>query len=304
MNEIHELATDVRLLVVLDVLLEEGNATRAAARLGVTQSSVSHSLRRLRALLGDELLVRTGRRLVPTPRAEALRGPLHDLLGELGALVRGPQAFDPKTSTRRFNVIGSDLFSTSLLPRLLRTMDRRAPGMSIAVQGSGTGMFAALEHEGADVLFGGPTTAPRGIRRRELFRDDFTTLVRPGHPRIRRKLDLDAYLGERHVLVTPTGRPGSQIDNRLAELGHRRTIALTLPHFMAAALVVSQTDLVTTLPTRTAVPIARHLKLRRLPPPLSGLGYTMSAYWHLRVAHDPAVTWLLDAATEAASKAP
>jgi DNA-binding transcriptional LysR family regulator len=296
MKEIHDSIGDVRLLVVLDVLLEERNATRAAARLGVTQSSVSHSLRRLRDLFGDTLLVRSGRQLALTPRADALRAPLHDLLRQLQNLVRGDDMFDPRTSTRRFVVAGSDLFASSMLPRLMKHLATRAPRMSLGMRTVDPRVFGALEHDGVDVLFGGPLTVPRGFHRRELFRDDFTCVVRKGHPRIGRTLSLDAYVGERHVLVTPTGRPGSLVDDRLTELGRRRDVALTLPHFMAAGLVVAGTDLVSTLPTRTATPMARHLGLRRLAPPLPGLEYAMFAYWHSRVAHDPAVAWLLDAA--------
>ncbi len=302
MNEIHSLATNARLLVVLDVLLEEGNATRAAARLGVTQSSVSHSLRQLRTTLGDELFVRSGRRLLATPRAEELREPLHALLEQLGALVREGTRFEAKTSTRRLVVMASDLFTSSVLPRLMRHILRRAPEMSVSIRGPGPQVFGALEHGGVDLLFGGPPDPPRGISGRLLFRDGFTCLVRRDHPRVRRRLDLDAYLRERHVLVTPTSKLGSALDDRLNQLGRRRDIALTLPHFVAAGLVVAETDLVTTLPTRTAVPLARNLGLRRLAPPLPDLEYEIHAYWHRRVAHDPAVTWLLDAATATAGK--
>ncbi len=294
MNSIHTLIGDARLLVVLDVLLQEGNATRAAARLGVTQSSVSHSLRRLRARLGDELLVRSGRTLLPTPRAVALRGPLHRLLGELGELMDADREFDPATSTRRLTIGASDLFTTSTMPALMRRMDHSAPSMQIAVRGPRPAMYEALERGDFDLAIANLPAPPRGFHRRVLFSDDFTCLARRDHPRLRRRpLTLARYVAERHVLVTPTGRPGSFLDERLEQIGERRDIALTLPHFSAAALVVAGSDLLTTLPTRVAGPLAKSLGLRRMAPPLSDLSYGLSAYWHDRVAHDPAVTWTL-----------
>ena len=299
MNGIHELANDIRLLVVLDVLLEEANATRAAQRLGVTQSSVSHSLRRLRELLDDDLFVRSGRTLRPTPRALALRMPLRDTLRGLGELVRGGAAFDAKTSRRTVTIIASDLFASAVLPKLMRTLRREAPEMSVAIKGPGPHILDTLETGGAELAFGFLGAPKRGFHRRKLFEDDFTCLVRREHPRIRGKLTLDAYLGERHVLVTPTGRPGSKLDDKLARRGKRRDIALMLPHFMAAGLVVANSDLITTMPTRAAAAMTRQLGLRRLPPPLPGLGYEIYAYWHGRVGGDAAVMWLLDRATQA-----
>ena len=121
---------DLNLLAAFDALAEERNVTRAAARAGVTQSAMSHTLRRLRDLLGDPLLVRGGGGMVLTPRAEALRAPLRAALAELARVLDEPAQFDPATSTRGFRVVAPDLFDMLALPRLLPRLAAQAPGMS------------------------------------------------------------------------------------------------------------------------------------------------------------------------------
>lgn len=294
MNPDHDRAADLRLLTVLDVLLDERHVTRTAARLGVTQSSVSHSLRRLRERFDDALLVRAGSSFVLTPRAEALRSSLSPLMEQLDTLRRGTHRFDPQGSSRHLRVIASDLFTGSVLPGVMKRLGRAAPNIRVSVRPVSASPMADLEHGVADLLIAGPVDAPPGIHARELFRDDFACLVRKDHPRIRRAPSLPAYLAETHVLVAPRGRPGSRLDDALAAEGHRRRIALMLPHFMAAAMVVATSDLVVTLPSRVARLLARRTDLRRVAVPVASLDYSMSAYWHSRVASDEATTWFLE----------
>ncbi|MEZ4251049.1 MAG: LysR family transcriptional regulator [Polyangiales bacterium] len=131
--EPHLASLDLNLLVALDALLQEGSVTRAARRLGLSQPATSHALARLRELFGDPLLVRVGRGLAPTPRAEALRAPLERVLADVRRLLRERPAFDPATSRRRFVLLCPDLLAP-LLPELLTVLEHDAPGVDLAVE--------------------------------------------------------------------------------------------------------------------------------------------------------------------------
>ncbi len=294
MHEIDTLAIDPNLLQVLDVLLHERNVSRAAERLGRTQPAISHALARLREQLGDPLLVRVGQRFVLTPRAEALQGPLHALLGELAALVRPPPAFDPATAVRTFNLLSTDYIAAIVLPPLIERVRQAAPGVDLNLRPPSRNFAADLGDGSADLAFVVRLQAEAGVRARKLFSDRFVCVLRDDHP-VGARLDLDAFLRLPHALVAPLGNPGGFVDTALAELGHgRRRIALTVPHFFLAPALVAASDLVITLPERVARIVAATHALRVVPIPIKLPTFDVSLAWHDRVHHDPGNAWLRD----------
>ena len=287
-------------LRALDALLAERNVTRAASRLGMTQSAVSHALGGLREALGDPLLVRGRGRMVPTPRAEALAGPLHAALLALeAALVEGPR-FDPATANRTFVMAMGDAFSLTLLPQLLRIVRQEAPGVDLDVRPAPGGSSAvALERGDVDLAFGVDIPNVVALRTRALFEDSFACLVREGHPEVGATLDLDTFCRLPHALMSPEGSGPGVVDRVLAELGRSRRVALRIRYFVAAPLVVSESDLILTGPRRQLTRLAQRAPLRVLEPPMPMPHFTTRMIWHLRAQEDPAHRWLREAVVRA-----
>lgn len=285
-------SVDLNLLSVLDVVLEERNVRRAAARLGLTPSAVSHALRRLRELLGDPLVVRTAQGVVPTARAERIAAPLGRALGELRSVLSDETGFDAATLRRTFTLSSADLAQFVLLPMLTKCLARTAPGVRLVVRPPRGDLFDSLARGTLDLAFGIFEDAPEGFRYQALFHEDFLCIVRRDHPAARGALSLERYLSLAHISVAPRGSAGSIVDSALLKLGHRRNVELVVPHFLVAPHVVAETDLALMLPARVATHFAQHLPLRLLPPPLPLSGFTIGQLWHDRMHRDPAHRWL------------
>lgn len=287
---------NLNLLVALGALIEEANVTRAAERLGVTQSAMSHNLRQLREVLGDRLLVRGPRGMLLTPRAEALRGPLRRGLGELARVVTGQVGWTPASDARVFRIAAGDYVSVEVLPPLIERLTREAPGVDLDVRATDARAGAgALEAGELDVLVGlDPGEAP-GLRRRALLSDGFACLARVGHPEIAGALDIEQYCRLPHVLISPRGDAGSIVDTALAKRGRRRRVALRVPYFLVAPLVVARSDMILTAPTRLARELAAHYPLQILEAPLALPRFTLHLIWHERFDDEPAHRWLREA---------
>lgn len=294
MHSMHDRALsgiDLNLLVVLRALLEERHVTRAAARVGLSQSATSHALSRLRELLADPLLVRHGRGLALTPRAERLLPALGRGLGELASAVGGEPEFDPSTARRTFVLGTSDYLQALIMGPLLRELAARAPGVDLSVVVF-PNVDELLQSGAIDLALSVPEQASRAVHRERLFDDEFVCMARRDHPQIKRSLGLERYLAQRHVVVAPGGSPGSVVDSVLARRGLERRIALRVTNFLIAPVVVCQTDLINTMPMRLARQLAKTHPLRLLPPPIELPRFEYFMFWHARLDHDPAQRWL------------
>ena len=292
---------NLNLLLALAALLDEANVTRAAARLGVTQSAMSHNLRQLRALLGDRLLVRGPRGMLRTPHAEALRGPLRRGLGELERVVAGRVGWSPATDARVFHLALGDYVGVQILPPLLEVLGREAPRVDVDVRPADLrDSTAQLEAGELDVVVALDASDTPGLRQRALLSDTFVCVARRGHPELQGPLDLDRFCELPHVLISPRGLSGSFVDSALARLGRRRRVALRVPYFLVAPLVVARSDLLLTAPARLAHDLAQHYPLQILPAPLELPRFTLNLIWHERFDDDPAHRWLRDALCRAA----
>jgi len=304
---------NANLLVALDLLLSEGSVTRAAERHGVTASAMSHSLRALRDTFGDPLLTRSGSGMVPTPFAEKLRGPLRSALFELQRVVSSGVSFDPSTATRGFVVRGPDFITTLLAGEIARVLPREAPGVDIEfrpVVRRGEGLLLAdlveLENGAVDAVLAAQLADTSGVHTAELYAERFVCVVREGHPALRRrkKLDLDTFAKLPHVLVTITDeRTPTWIDSALEAHGLARRIALRTRYFMAAPLVVAESDFLLTCPEQLARYFAKRLPLAVFEPPLELPRYCEYLAWHSRFEADPANRWLRTLLQRAANRA-
>jgi DNA-binding transcriptional LysR family regulator len=290
---------DLGLLLSLDALLAEASVSRAAHRLGLSQPALSAQLARLRELVGDPLLVPSGRGMLPTPRAEALRAPLHEALEQLQAVVRTPRAFDPAMSGRTFRVAASD-FIFRTLP-LAAAVARKAPGVRLALLALDPRQaWQQLETGEVDLLVASERLTPKQAQGRRLFQEQLVLVQRPGHPRGSSPLTLAQFCALDHVLVSPEGGGfHGATDTALAALGLQRRVVASLPSFLLVPPLVLQTDLVSLVPRRLAAAFAGQLDSAE--PPLALPGFNVMASWHKRMQHDPAHAWLREMLVQAAA---
>jgi DNA-binding transcriptional LysR family regulator len=282
---------DLNRLVVLAVLLKEGGVSPAARRLGRTQSAVSHTLAQLRRDLGDDLLVRVGRGMAPTPFAERLRSPLTSLLEQLGALTRGP-AFDPATARRTFRVGWSDYLQLAVGGSWLSALRTAAPGIDLVAVAPPQGGPAPLLADGRlDLAFDVGLSDDDTLKGRLLFEDAFATLAGARGGFAPGPLGLEQFAAAPHLLVAPQGGPMGPVDRALARLGLRRRVALRLSHFLGVVDLIGASDLVTTLPRQLLLALGAPRE-RLLPPPLALPKLMVRVVWHERVHADPGVAWL------------
>ncbi len=286
---------DLNLLRVLDAVLETRHITRAARKLALSQSAVSHALSRLREALGDELLVRGPRGLVPTERALAIAEPLRAALHALERTLAAPETFNPRASDRTFRVGAGDFAEFVLLPPLVARLKAEAPGVNIWIHpATQEDLSTRLATGELDLALGVAlgASAGAGIRERTLFEERFVCVVRADHPEVRETLTLAQYVAMPHVFIAPRGRKGGAVDTALAARGLERRIAVVVPHFLVVPHVVAGSDLIVTLASRVAYAFQSHLPLRVLPPPLELPGFRVTVAWHERMHRDPGHAWL------------
>ncbi|HEX8538057.1 MAG TPA: LysR family transcriptional regulator, partial [Cystobacter sp.] len=242
----------MNLLAILDAVLRERSVQRAAERLAMTPSAVSHALARLRDIVGDPLLVRTPKGMVPTARAERLAPRLRNVLGALEGIFDDEAGFDPSAARQVFKISSADLAQFVILPPLLKQLAREAPGLRLVLRPPRPEVLDALASGSLDLAFGIFDEAPEGFRYQAIFREEFLCMLRRGHPAASAPLELDSWLALQHVSVAPRGGSGSIVDDALAKLGKQRDIALVVPHFLMAPLIIAETDLSLLLPARLA----------------------------------------------------
>lgn len=290
MHDIHASEVDLNLLVALDALVQERSVSRAAARLGLTQSAMSHRLRRLRERFDDELFVGGRGGMIPTPRAEELAAPIRRGLLELGLVLRQPEAFDPATSTRAFTLISKDYAEVVVVPRMLERLGTLAPGLGFMFRNPDPRTAERLANGEAD-FYVGIALDDADLVRLPAGEDDFVAIARADHPDIGRALDLSTYLGLGHVLVASDDGP-SFMDEILRTRGVQRRIVLRIARFAGAPFVVARSNLLCTLPRAVAVTAARYLPLRLLELPIELPALPIEVMWHPRNNNDPGHRWV------------
>lgn len=282
---------DLNLLVILDALIAERSVSRAAHRLGLTQSAVSHALRRLRALFGDELLMRSAGGMDLTARAIQLAEELRVVLGQIQSMVNQRGDFDPATSNRVFRLRVSDYVSSFLLGRLCRVMRTEAPGARLDV-----GHFS----ETGEDLIGdeihvrlGPESGSRSkYSRLRVFEDEFVVVMSKRHPLARQEMTLERYVSLVHLKVAASAIGTNLIEDALARRGLKRDIAMRVPSWLDVHPIVATTDLVAVLPRRWTQtrPFTTACVIKRLP--LDDVELAIDAVWHPRHDDDRGHAWV------------
>lgn len=281
---------ELSLLVALDVLLAEGSVARAAARMHRSTPAMSRILGQLRELFNDPILVRAGRGLVPTPKAEALRHRVRTVVENACALLAADTTLDLARLDRIFTLRVTDSFVSAFGLRLIAVAASQAPHVTIRFSPQGDESVAALREGRVDLDIGAIRTTGPEITIESLLQDRFIGVVRAGHRLGNQTVDPTRFAQEKHISVSRRGLLHGPIDTALAALGLERDVSVVVPAFADALVLVRDSDLVASVPDRLTASVRQDL--HAFPLPVSTAPLTLSQAWHPRFAADSAHQWL------------
>ena len=294
---------DLNLLVYLDVLLRECNVTRAAEELGISQPAMSNSLRRLRDLFGDPILVRTSDGMTPTDRALELQPMVRKVLSAAEQAILPKTEFEPMESNRIFRIMSSDYTESTLLPVLLRQLRKQAPNIRLDIMTPSDVSFHDVERGKVDMVINRFDSLPQSFHQVHLWDDSFSCIMSANNP-VKDRWSLESYLSSKHIWVSKTGigvgvgmtpddvqRLG-WVDEALSKQGVNRDISLFTRHYQVALLLAEQDDLIVTIPSMSAKSIANSDKVVILDPPFEIERMLLKMVWSPLLQHDPGHRWL------------
>ncbi|MFF8931349.1 LysR family transcriptional regulator [Streptomyces longwoodensis] len=291
---------DLNLLAALDALLEEGSVAGAAARLHVTAPAMSRSLGRIRRTTGDQILVRTGRTMTPTPYALAVREQVHELLQQVQGVLAPSRELDLATLERTFTLRWHDSLVALSGPALLAAVRERAPGVRLRFVAESSVDSPELRRGEVDLEANANQPGARDVRAEKVGASPLVVVVRQGHPLTRGStVTTEEYAAAEHVTVSRRGNVGNALDEALARLGLTRRVVATVPTQAAALEFVRGSDLLISVPEATARSAAADLGLAVLPLPLDLPLAPVYLSWHQRYDTDQAHRWLRGLAREA-----
>ncbi|RTL67138.1 MAG: LysR family transcriptional regulator [Hyphomicrobiales bacterium] len=294
-NSIKLRQLDLTLLTVFSEVMRHRKLTVVAERLGLTQSAISHSLKRLRRAFDDELFMRRPFGVEPTQRAMEIAERVERIILLSQEIVGEAQTFEPSSSQRLFRIAGADQQIALFAPLLIRRVRRHAPGVRLSFR-------PQMREEALKALADGELDVAIGLQRapgteyvhRHLFNETYRVLARKEQPQIKRKLTLKTYLELDHVLVSFNGGLRGIVDVSLAKLGKSRRVVASVPSFFPAFAVVAETDAVATVPARMAEHYRSHFGLVCHEPPVEIRSFAVHALWHRRNNNDAGLKWLVD----------
>lgn len=287
-------ALDLNLLLVFDAIMRERQVSRAGERIGRTQSAVSHSLNKLRVIFKDDLFVRTVGGMEPTPRAVELARPLGAALADIKKVLDSYLYFEPEVSERHFNIGMSDGSALIFLPNLIKSFRAMAPNASINIRNvNATNGYHMLRMGELDyVVLGNVPVVSEHLVAEEILTEKFLCATCNDNPVLNKPLTLDTYLSCDHLHVSLDGESPGMIDIALGERGLKRNITTTIPHYLLAARVIENTDLIVTTGEAPLVAMEDFTKIKLAKPPLNLPDVVFSIIFDKRVETDPGNVWL------------
>jgi DNA-binding transcriptional LysR family regulator len=291
-------SVDLNLLVAFDALMSERSVSRGAAKLGITQSALSHALKRLRIMFGDPLMRRGPRGMEPTERALSLQQPMKAILANIHSIISTKLAFAPATTKRTFKLSMSDAMSVEALPLIVRKLRKTAPNIDLLVTSSGPrDACARIINDEVEIAIGVFPHVPPELLRRELYRDQLVCVADKNHPLLRHgRMDEKSYLSSPHVTVAPNLDSGVQLDDIFVAMGFNRRVVATVPHYIALPALIRGTDLIahTRLRLLNVLRSSSNLVVFSIPAPIRVPELSFEQIWHARHEGDPGHRWLRD----------
>lgn len=294
MKILHKADLDLNLIAVFDALIREQSVSRAADELGMSQSAMSHALKRLRGFFDDPLFVKTGEGMKPTPRASALAGSVLSVMGTIRSDLLVSARFDAAKAKRVFSLCMTDMGELVFLPPLIDALREQAPGCGIrTIQLPPKQIFSALESGNVDLAIGSLYAIPPGLFQQQLFTHPFVTIVNRRNRRIGPVLTEDMFFEMQHIVVSLAEKADQYYDGVIDEYGRARRIFLATPHFLAVPLLIAQNvDLIATVPRELGRIFSEYKAIRMVETPLQLPRFALRQHWHPRFHHDEANSWL------------
>jgi DNA-binding transcriptional LysR family regulator len=304
---------DLNLMRVFDVLLEERSVTRTGARLGLTQSAVSHALNRLRYMLSDDLFVRGPAGMQPTPRAVEMGPQVHAALNQLLAAL-APSDFDPATSERRFAVVAGAYASAILAPPIASRLAEAAPQSELIIAELAMDVLERMDARRVDFMVGSVLAAPERYARETILTEELVWVVRTGNPLFQReRTDLETLVSVPHVVIA-RNLPGliedggerrafvsraswedaGAFEAALASRGLTRRVGVSVPDTYTALAVAIRTDMATLIPRRLALLSAQGGRVKLIDPPYESPTVDVTLLYLRERLAEPAVSWMRD----------
>ncbi len=291
---------DLNLLMALDALLDDGSVLGAAKRMNLSAPAMSRTLGRIRQAFGDEILVRAGRRMVPTPRALELRGRVGELISEARLVMRPEGLTDPSTLVRSFTIRASDYVAGVFSAPLQAIAAQEAPEITLRFADQGKEDVTALRDGRIDLDIGVLGSIGPEIRVQTLLRDRFVVVVRAGHPLLKGRMTVRRFAAATNASASRRGLSRGPIDDALAAQGYARKVRFVVPGFHAAMLTAAASDVVAAVPLAVAVTAVRlGLKISYLNLPVSTPAVAVAQVWHPRFDKDAGHRWLRQAVRKA-----
>ncbi|MES2536162.1 MAG: LysR family transcriptional regulator [Pseudomonadota bacterium] len=284
---------DLNLLVVFNELYMERRVSAVAEKLGLTQPAISNALSRLRRLMDDELFLRGSNGMEPTAYANQVAEPIAYALSSLHTTLNQRTTFDPATSQRKFTIGLADLGEIYLLPALMDTLERLAPGVSIStVRSTAVNLADEMEAGHIDLSAGLLPQLKSGYMQRRLFTQRYVCMFRQGHALDKEEISIEEFSAAEHVAVTSPGTGHAKVEELLAHQGVRRRIRLTLPHFVSVGHVLQSTQMIATVPERYAMQCVRPFQLRYVRHPVALPEISINLFWHAKNHKEHGNQWL------------
>lgn len=283
---------DLNLLLVFDALMIERSVTRAASRVCLSQPAASAALNRLRRLMNDELFIRRTNGMHPTQRALELEGPLRKALVQIKEALE-PQVFAPNKSSRSYRIALNDLGAAMIMPLLTSRLAHIAPSISITVEhADGENAIALIEAGKVDMAMGLFEEPGVGYEFEKLYDIPFSCAMRFNHPLIGKAISLDDFCATSQLAIAHDGGASRIIDKHLVQQGRRRRIAFTVPHFLSGAFVLTNSDLIATLPNKLIRRFGAAAGIRAVELPFSQVQTTCGLIWNSQTSSSPPLKWM------------
>lgn len=284
---------DLNLLVVFQEVFQEKQISAVAKKLGLSQPAVSNALARLRRSFGDELFVRTALGMQPTPLAEQLAEPIGAALAQVSLALNRHEHFDAGASRRAFTIAMTDVGEVYFMPVLVDKCRQFAPQIQVrTVRASSLDLKAEMEAGRVDLAIGAFDNLSGALYQRRLFKQNYVSMFRIGHPLAAAKMGLKDFLAARHLIVASMESPYDSINQSLEKAGVRAAAQFSVPHFVAVPYIVSTTDLLVTVPQKLAERAAAPFHLQYVKPPLRLPSLQTNMFWHRRYNQDEGNQWL------------
>ncbi|MCB9651517.1 MAG: LysR family transcriptional regulator [Deltaproteobacteria bacterium] len=281
---------DLNLLAVADALLETRNVTETARLMNLSQPAVSRALGRLRAQLGDPLLIRERRGMRLTPFAQGLRPRLRSALLQLERTLTQAERFDPARATGAITIACADYAAVAFMPGALAHLTREAPALALVLVPYVEPFEALLEAGECDAVVGHRRSDKSWIESQPLFDSGWCAVARRRHPWLRDG-SLDGYCAAQHIMVSPQGQGAGPVDAVLSRLGRERRVVARVPEFAAALSIAARTELLATIPERLAASAAAVFRLEAAPVPFEMHTSRVFLSWHAAHTADPRACW-------------